>query len=417
MSLQHPSAPRPFAPVIMGVTLAIALPAPAWAQAAPPVTITDGQEIAVTLDLRHFGNVLRTNEEIARARGRDISDQRLTAGLDLVFARTLGRNTINLSANAGYDFYRNNRRLNRERLGVQGATGINAGPCLLDLEGSLERRQSDLETQAVFGDPNSDSGFRNAETIRSYSAEARCGRSTGLRPMVGYRRTLADNSDDLRKLSNYRSQRYRAGITWNHPVMGRYAVTFDRTRVSYPDRAGTPLAALNGFEQDAIRFAAARDIGTFLRADASVSHVSLKPNNDSAERFKGVSWRVGATAYVGPRLMLDLSTESAMTPSLRAASAYTRNRSHEVRATYAVNSRMTVGAGASFANRRHYGVVPVFGPVLEEDKYRRIFATASARVGYRLTVSVDAAHERRDGTGQFYDYSATTIGLRARFAM
>lgn len=388
----------------------LALPTAAWA--APPEEITDGQQIAVTLDLRHFGNVLRINEDSPGARRRGTADDRLITGLDLIFARELGRNKVKVKANAGYDFYRKYKRLNRARLGAEAGTGINLGPCLVNLDASFERRQSDLETQSYFGE---DGGFQNTQTVKTYGAEARCGRSYGLRPMVGYHRTIADNSDELRALSSYRSERMRAGITWSHPVMGRFAASYDRTKVRYPNRAGTVLDHLQGYENDAIRFAAARDIGTLLRADASVSYVSLKPNNASAEKYKGVSWRVGATANVGPRLMLNLTTESTLSPSLQAASAYSRNRSHELRATYAVSSRMSVSASGYMSKRKYFGVVPIFGPVLEEDSFRRISAQATMKLGYRLSLTVEAGNERRNGTGDFYDYSSNFVGLNARF--
>ena len=65
----------------------LALPAPAFGQVTEP--LKHGQQISVTLDARHFGNVLRTNEDLARTRNRPTSDQRITASLDVVLARNL----------------------------------------------------------------------------------------------------------------------------------------------------------------------------------------------------------------------------------------------------------------------------------------------------------------------------------------
>ncbi|MGC7532536.1 hypothetical protein ACPWML_26315, partial [Pandoraea pneumonica] len=58
--------------------------------------------------------------------------------------KALGRNSLTLSGFAGYDFYRRNKQLNRERLGLNADLGLVGGPCFLHLRPGFSRMQSDL---------------------------------------------------------------------------------------------------------------------------------------------------------------------------------------------------------------------------------------------------------------------------------
>ena len=90
--------------------MAICLLAPAAlrAQEAPKGNF---EEVGLNFDLRHMGNSVGASQATAAASGLVLSDQRLTVGVDVVVNRDIGRNTLQLAANVGYDFYRRNERL------------------------------------------------------------------------------------------------------------------------------------------------------------------------------------------------------------------------------------------------------------------------------------------------------------------
>ena len=81
-------------------------------------------QLSASLYVRHDSNVARADADRAAQRNLARADQRATPSIDLVVARPLGRNTLSINASAGYDFYRRNKRLNRERLSLGAAAGV-----------------------------------------------------------------------------------------------------------------------------------------------------------------------------------------------------------------------------------------------------------------------------------------------------
>lgn len=395
------------------LAVCLAMPAAVQAQA-----MRDGnyEEVGLNFDLRHLGNAARTDPDSAAARGLSRSDERLTVGVDLALNRDLGRNTLRVDANVGYDFYRRNTQLNRERIGVGAAAGINVGPCLADLSARLDRRQSDLESITYLDLPGADS-VQNTETTRSYRAEGRCGYVYGLRPSLGYEHRRGSNSEPIRDLSNYRSNRVFGGLAYDHPVIGKAKLTYERETVDFPKRSGSPLAPLSGYRNDEVRLQLSREMGSVLMASAMVAYSSLKPDNPGTAGFKGVTWRLAATVTPGLRLQINASTERSINPALGGEALYSRQRVDQVRATYAVSGRVSLNGGFSLSRRTYAGAQANFGPLLQEDSFRRIFAGVSMRAGQRLELGLEAGQEKRNGTGTAYDFSSSYVGLRGRLKL
>lgn len=396
---------------LLGAALVIAVPTRAQ-------EVRDGnyEEVALNFDLRHLGNATRTSEEAAAARGLEVSDQRLTVGVDVAVNRSLGRNTLLLAGNAGYDFYRRNSQLNRERIGLRADVGLNVRACLVDLSAQIDRRQSDLDTITLVDLPGAEA-LRNAEMLQTYRAEGRCGYAYGLRPSIGYEHSRGDNSNDLREISDFRSNRVFAGLAYNHPVAGKVRLTYEREKVKFPNRAATPLAALAGYRLDEARLQLSRDVGTILTADAMVAYTWLKPDNAAGPAFKGATWRLTGTLKPTSRLQVRATTERSVRPSLGGEALFTRLSFTEGRATYALSERLTLSGGLSVSDRKYRGAQANFGPLLEEDRFRRIFAGMTMRAGRRLQLTLEGGHERRNATGTIYDYDSAYLGLRGRLTL
>lgn len=375
------------------------------------------EEVGLNFDLRHLGNAARTDPATAEARGLAVSDQRLTVGVDVVVNRNLGRNTLKIEGNVGYDFYRRNTRLNRERIGIGAQTGINVGPCLADVSARLDRRQSDLDTIGFVNLPGIEA-IENTETVQVYRVEGRCGYVYGLRPSLGYEHRRGDNSNAIRDLSDYKSDRVFAGLAYDHPVAGRAKLTYERENLDYGNRAGTPLAGLSGYRLDEVRLQLSRDIGTLLVANAMVGYNWLKPDTAAAAPgFNGTTWRIGGTIKPGIRLQVTASTERTISPALNGEALYSKQRVHQARAVYALSERMSVNGGFSYSRRDFSGAQANFGPLLERDSFRRIFGGMTFRSNRRLELGVEGGHEKRSGTGTLYDYSSSYVGVRGRLTL
>ncbi|MEY4240291.1 MAG: hypothetical protein RL339_2892 [Pseudomonadota bacterium] len=374
------------------------------------------EQVGLNFDLRHLGNAARSDASTAAARGLVQSDDRLTVGVDVVVSRSLGRNTLKLAGNVGYDFYRRNERLNRERIGLKGDVGVNVGPCLAEVSGQLDRRQSDLDSIALVNLPGPDS-VRNTETVQVYRVEGRCGYVYGLRPSLGYEHSRGDNSNPLRDISDYKSNRVFGGIAYDHPVIGKAKLTYEHENVDFDNRVATPLAPFSGYQVDELRLQLSRDIGTLLTAEAMLAYNWLKPDNSAAPDFKGTTWRLAGTIKPGQRLQIRAVTERSLRPSLGSEALYSKQSFNEVRGSLALSERISVSGGFSVTKRDYSGAQANFGPLLEEDKFRRIFAGMTLRASRRLELGLEGGHEKRDGTGTIFDYSGGYVGLRGRLTL
>ncbi len=391
---------------LLGLGLAGAFAAPASAESAnQPVN-----DIALSATVRHDSNIARS---IISSGNTHASDERATIGAELTITRPVGRNTISANAFIGYDFYRRNTRLNRERISVAVDAAVNVGPCLVRLTPSFSRRQSDYADLQFLNVPGIDS-VRNVQTEQNYATELRCGNPNGFRPLVRYARGIGNNSSPLRQFSNYHSDTYAAGLGYNNVVLGNYDLTVSRTDLDYPNR---PAIFSNGYQRDEIGITGSRDIGSILVAHASLAYTNLKPKTAVVPGFKGISWSVGATAIPIPALRLQATWAQSVNPSLGTNALYSRDRNIDLAATYALSERTSVTLSASRTTRVYRGDGAVLGPLLTDDRRDRISGEVSFTPSQRLRLSLEATHERRNANGTLYDYKNTFIALTARFSL
>lgn len=394
-------------------TLGTGVIAPSEAVAQSP---TRRNDIRFTLEVRHDSNVARTSDALAAARGLKRSDERLTPGVEIDVQRPMGRHTMSVSGFVGYDFYRRNSRLNRERLGLSAIAGINAGPCLLTLSPGIQRRQSELNTIQFVNLPGTDS-YRNTQTTQDYSAELRCGRRTGLRPLVRYERIIGDNSNFIRRISDYRSNKYSAGVGYTNPILGDFTVTVDRDETSYPHRPQAGPNPFGGFRSDDIKLTAQRDIGSLIVANASLAYTHLRPDLAGVRGFNGLSWSLGATVRPTTRLSLQLASNNSVHPSLGAAAVYQRSRNVTLDATYALTHRTSLKAGVSQDHHRYEGASAIYGPLLTNDTLTRLSAGASYDWNSKVQLNLDVGHEHRNANGGIYDYNSSYVAFTTRYKL
>lgn len=399
---------------LIEATLALgAIASPAFGQAVRNENVN---ELSLSADITHESNVARSDLLGATLRDITPSDERLTLGLNLDVRRGLGRNTLAVHGLIGYDFYRRNSELNRERLGLGADAGVRAGPCQFNLRGRIDRGQSDLATIYFLNQPGLGS-VKNTETTVTYGGDVNCGRLYGANPMIGYERTTATNSDDLRKVSNYHRDHYYGGLAYDDPVLGRYTITLDRSNISYPNRAGGPLAQFAGYRNNALRFTGERRIGSVVTARFGAGYNWVKPRIPATQDFKGFSWNLAATVLPVSRLQLTLSTSRAIEPSLGEEALYSIDRQYAVIADYALTSRTSLNAQASYSRRSFRGSTGLFGPRLDEDRLFRASGGVTMAFSRRLSISAIAGYEKRNATGSIYDYDNTYIGLRSKFVL
>lgn len=373
-------------------------------------------DLYLAVEVRHDSNVARSDPTLATQQGLVNGDERLTPTIGVLINRPLGRNALLLQGTIGYDFYRRNHRLNRERLNLSADAKLRPGFCQLELAPSYTRQQSDLSQIGYVGTVGVDS-VRNTQEIQSYRAQLSCGRSIGLQPLVEYERTIADNSNQIRQVSDYRSNRYGGGVRYANPVVGDLTLTYFRTDVEYPRRAGTTIAALSKFHSDEVSLGIKRNIGSILTADANVGYVKVTTGDPNVPSFSGVSYHLGVQLEPVSRLQVRLDFAAAAKPSLGSAALYQRQHSYSGDLNYALTSRTTLTLGASRNTRNYRGATDFYGPILTDDHLTEVHGGVGMAFGQRLRLDLVGGHELRRANGTIYDYSNTYVALRSRFTL
>ncbi len=359
-------------------------------------------DIRLDLAVLHEGNVARTSDALANARGIDGADQRLTPSLLVDIGRSLGAVRVELQGALGYDFYRRNSVLNRERIGLNGRVTVPTGPCRLGLAAGVSRRQSDLG-DITFGSILPDSDPRNTETRLNYGAEAACGGRFGLRPAVSVDYVTADNSNALRDRAEYDTLNYRGGLQYETPALGEVFAFVGRRDITLRNQPVAGGRVEYNIVEVGIRFR--RALSSRFRLDAQVTQSEL----DGGGLFPDASalnWNLSLTALAGSRLQLAVATGREFTNSLSSDAVYVRAQPSSLRATYALNDRIRLrGTISSVSNRYTYPTAPLT-PVIERDTRRVVSGDIIYRLTPRLGLEVGAGQERRNANGTVFDYSS-----------
>lgn len=365
-------------------------------------------EIVLSADARYDSNVARRNPAQAGLLDLVPEDVVVTPEVQVHLVRPAGLNKFSLNAGLGYVIYNRNTRLNRERLSVDAEADLALGPCQLVLTPSYSRGQSDLSQIAGALAPAAAS-ISNTQSIQDYQGELRCGNRSGWRPVAFLQRSIGDNSNALRRISDYRTFSYGGGISYSSPVIGDYSLTYRRADTSYPGRPA--VAGGTGFVIDRVTLSAERNIGSVLRAGGSASFLGLNPDQAGLRNFNSVGWSLSATLLPVPDLQIKGETARDIKPSLGSDSLYQVSRDYSLRATYALSSHTRLSLQGAISDIDYTGAGTTFGPALTRSVQRSVSGNLTENFSRRLGVSIDVGYQRRDANGSVFDYDNFFAGM------
>jgi len=367
-------------------------------------------DFGVSIDELYDTNVSRTADQGASLRGLRQEDFRITPAATVDALVLLGRQTLSATGSLGYDFYNRNTRLNRERIGLNGALGLNVAGCSGSVTAGYARRQSDLGDLLILtGDTRDIARFRNTEEIKTVGASAICGGAIGLRPTASINQTWADNSTDFRQFSDYRSTVVSGGLAYSQPTLGTVTVFASAGQTTFPNRRFVAGGDEDGFDQASIGGRFERRIGARLRGSAELSYTKVSPDRAGVRGFGGLTWNGSLIAQVGDRLQVTGLVSRAVQASNRVDANYFIEKNYALNATYALSPRLNLVGGVLQTDRDFNGSTGVFGPVLLEDRVRSVNAGARLRWSRLVTLALTGVHEEREANGSFYDYTSDRV--------
>ncbi|MFM9828586.1 MAG: hypothetical protein ACKVOB_07545 [Sphingomonas sp.] len=390
------------------IVAAAGVPSTACAQSSSKAE----SEVTVSLGGRYDGNVSRRSPAQAALLNLTPEDAVLTPNVDVHLARPVGRNLFSLDAGLGYVLYRRNTRLNREQISVDATADLSLGPCQLVLSPGYRRGQSDL-SQIAGAFAAAAGSINNTQSTQEYAGDLRCGSRRGFRPIATISRTIGDNSNPLRRISDYRTFSYGGGLGYSNPVIGDYSVIYNRADTTYPTR--TAATGGTGFVLDRITVSGGRSIGSGLRAAGTVSFLALNPKQPGVRNFNSVGWSLSATLLPTPDLQLQLETSRDIKPSLGSDALFQVFRSYSLNAAYAFSSSTRASVGGSINEVTYNGAGTTFGPALTNSVQYSATGSVTQDFGRRLGLTAELGYDRRNANGSLFDYDRFFAGLKLIF--
>jgi Putative beta-barrel porin 2 len=395
--------------MVFGAT-ASALAGAANAQTAIPVAHND---IRVSLTDAYETNTLRLSDSMPVPAGFAKNDFRTTPSVDFDLVRPVGLQSGFLKGNLGYDFYRKNKRLERERINVAAGFDLRVGECTQHAEIGISRQQSDLRdfTRAV--------GLRNAERRKAYSVSVGCASLFGLQPRISFDHQAVDNSTAFRKISNFNSNTYGVSLGYVSPVLGEFALFGSYRDGVYPNRFSRgPNPQTDGIEvfNGGLRYS--RDIGARFKGNISAGFNKVRPKLAGVRGFSGPSFSAGLVWTASDQLRVTVDVSRQVSQSALLDVSYSIDDSYAIGASYAFNQALRARVGGSYL-KRSFKDSPLTQPNLlgGQDRNTQVFGGLDYNPPGRIGFLADVTTARRSSQVNRFSYNYTTVRFGVRIGI
>jgi Putative beta-barrel porin 2 len=360
-------------------------------------------------------NVLRQPDVFPVPPGFARNDFRLSPSLNVDIIQPVGRQTLTLLGGVGYDFYRRNSRLERERINLQGKINLAVGAnCKPELGLTYARQQSDLADFFSI----TDFRLRNREQRLTFSSGIKCGGIIGLKPGLTFERSVVKNSSFLRQIGNFNSTAVGVSVGYVTPTLGELSLFGNYRRGKYPNRGTfTGRANVNeniGVYSGGLRLQ--REIGNRLKGNVSLGYTVAEPSVAGTRRFSGISGSADLTAQLAEPLQVVVGYSRSVQQSNQLNVSFTVNDSYNINASYILNPRVVLTAGAARTQRKLRDS-PLLPPNLLGSKERttQFFGGVRFSPAGPITFSINATKSIRKSQTRFFDYDASSVSLGVNF--
>jgi len=404
----------------VGVALALGMGPVHGAQAqtfarpsATPATNDNHTNIEFGSDARYESNVAHTSDLGAAERHIEPSDERVSPDLTLDVQRLVGANKFSLQADGGYDFYRRNTRLNRERININPSAGLKLSICDVTVTGGYGRNQTDLADIASTG---SVSLITNVESKLSGGVEMACGNEIGLRPMIGANIEHAVNSALLRQGFDRNTITYSAGLAYVHPSVGTL-MAFGSSRKMLFINSLLEDGEHNGYIVKSLGGRLTRDTGARLRGWVEVTYVELDPRQAVNRRFSGLNWSADVTLDASSRVQAHVPFAREITSGAVADTTYHIDTTYGLDVKYALSGRLQLTLSGLVTQRSFSGSQGAAGVALISDHLYNNSATLTFAESEHLQFTLMGGYDRRQANASFYNYQSISVQTGVRFKL
>lgn len=375
------------------------------------------RNIGVSLNVQesYEDNVLRQPDFFPVPQGFSRNDFRLSPSLQLDVVQPVGRQSLTLIGAVGYDFYRRNTRLERERINLQAKANLAVGAnCKPDIGLAFSRQQSDLADFFSF----TNFRLRNREQRVTFSSAIKCGGTIGLRPGASFERSVVKNSSFFRRIGNFNSTAFGASVGYVNPTLGELTLFGNYRRGNYPNRgAFTGRPDVNervGVYTAGLRLQ--RELGDRLKGNVSLGYTVAEPSIAGTRRFSGISGSADLTAQLADPLQVVIGYSRAVQQSNQLDVSFTVNDNYNINASYILNPRFVLTAGAARSERKLRNSPLLQDNLLgEKDRTTQFFGGVRFTPAGPISFSLNGAMTKRRSDTGFFDYKASSVSLGVNF--
>lgn len=390
---------------------ACSLVSPAFAQGDLATARTD---IRAAVTDAYEDNVLRLPKSAPVPANFARNDYRFTPALNIDVVRPIGLQSVFLNGNVGYDFYKRNKQLERERINLEGGADLRfGGNCTQHLALGYGRQQSDLR------DVFSIVRLRNVEERKTVSFAASCSGLIGVKPGVTFDHTDVSNSDNSREQGNYHANTFGGSLGYVSPALGEVSLYASYRFGTYPNRSRIPgIRIREDINVYNVGLRYSRSLGTRLRGNVSVGYTKVKPKLAGTAPFNGASYSADITFVPTTQLQTVVGISRSVNQSNLLQDSYSVDDSYNFGATYALSPFIRANVGAGFSKRK-FKDSPIIGPTPfgSGDRTRQL----SSGLGYtppgKFSYAFDVAATKRSSALRRFDYNYFVARLTVRFRL
>ncbi len=368
--------------------------------------------VSVSSSLNYDDNVLRQSGGLGNPLGFAAEDFRFSPSLNVDVFQPIGRAKLTLLGGAGYDFYRKNAALERERVNIRGNIDADIGSdCSTQIGLAYARQQSDLAELIVVA------RLRNRETTRMVSFGARCGSVIGLKPAISVDLSDTKNSSIFREIGDFKSEVFNASLGYLSPVVGEASVYGNYRRGSFPNRGiftgQAPRDTIDVYNFG-VRFN--RDIGVTLKGNVSIGYTFVNPATIGVQRFRGLSGTADITWQPLEQLQVLLGFARTVQQSNILNVSFTINDRYRASANYVLSPRFRLNSEFVQTSRKLRSAPQFAQAGLGDNERSRVF---SGGLRYTplgpISFTLDAARLSRTSTNRIFDFTANNVTLGVIF--
>jgi hypothetical protein len=373
--------------------------------------------VFVSVQESYEDNVLRQPDDFPVIPGFSREDFRFSPSLNVNIEQPVGRQTLTLLGGVGYDFYRRNSRLERERINLQAKANLAIGAnCKPDIGLAFSRQQSDLTDFFSV----TDFRLRNREQRVTFSTGIKCGGIVGLKPGVTFERSVVKNSSFFRKIGNFNQTAVGVSIGYTTPTLGELSLFGNYRRGNYPNRGSfTGRPDVNervGVYTAGVRLQ--RDIGERLRGNISLGYTVAEPSVAGTRRFSGISGSADLIAQLGDPLQVVIGYSRTVQQSNQLDVSFTVNDSYNINATYRLNQLITLSAGAARTQRKLRNSPLLQANLLgESDRSTQFSGGIQVTPNGPISFTLNGAKSIRRSQSGFFDFEASSVTLGVNFSI